>query len=109
MNAIYAVQNCIKDIRTWKTVDKFKLNEDKTEFIVIGTRAQLNKVKISQLTIGHASVPTVTSVRNLGSWFDCHDNASLTNPANPCYTICIISDVLESFQATTSLSPWYKL
>ena len=33
------------------TVDKLKLNEDKTEFIVIGTRAQLNKVKISQLTI----------------------------------------------------------
>ena len=53
-------------------VDKLKLNVDKTEFIVIGTSAQLNKVKLGQLTIGHASVPTITSVRNLGSWFDCH-------------------------------------
>ena len=56
MDAIHAVQNCIKDIRTWMTVDKLKLNEDKTEFIVIGTPAQLNKVRISQLTIGHMQV-----------------------------------------------------
>ena len=83
MDAFYAVQNCIKDIRTWMAVDKLKLDVDKTEFIVIGTSAQLNKVKISQLTIGHASVPTITSVRHLGSWFDCH--LSMTTHINKSY------------------------
>ena len=38
VDAIYAAQNCIKDIRTWMTVDKTKLKGDKTEFIVIGIR-----------------------------------------------------------------------
>ena len=38
VDAIYAAQNCIKDIRTWMTVDKMKLKGDKTEFIVISIR-----------------------------------------------------------------------
>ena len=51
--------------------DQLKLNEDKTEVILIGTQQQLDKVNIALLDIGQASVPIVRSaVRNLGSWFD---------------------------------------
>ena len=71
VDAIYAVQNCIKDTRTWMAVDKLKFHENKTEFIMTGTRAQLNKVKISQLTIGQACFDCYF-VRNLRSSFECH-------------------------------------
>jgi hypothetical protein len=37
----------MKDIRTWMTVDKLKLNDGKTEFLILGTAAQLKKVNIS--------------------------------------------------------------
>ena len=48
-----------------------KAYEDKTEIILIGTQQQLDKVNISHLEIGQASVSIVSSaVRNLGSWFD---------------------------------------
>jgi hypothetical protein len=42
--AIAAIEKCIEDIRRWTIVDKLKLNDDKTEFIIIGTSAQLSKV-----------------------------------------------------------------
>ena len=32
-----AMELCIKAIRAWTTTDKLKLNDDKTEFLIIGT------------------------------------------------------------------------
>ncbi|CAB4000445.1 RNA-directed DNA polymerase from transposon X-element [Paramuricea clavata] len=59
LEAVTSLQNCIADIKTWMTVDKLKLNDDKTEFIIIGTHAQLNKIKITELRIGQNSNPVV--------------------------------------------------
>ena len=54
------------------TADKLKLNDDKTELIVIGTRAQFDKISISELSIDHVKVSAVYNVRNLGTRFDNH-------------------------------------
>ena len=48
------------------------LNDDKTEFLIIGTRQQLSKVSIQSIKIGQTEVPPVASARNLGTWFDTH-------------------------------------
>ena len=40
--------------------------------IIIGTRQQLAKVNIDSLCVGDTSIAPVTSVKNLGSWFDEH-------------------------------------
>ena len=67
---IAALQDCITDIRSWMIADRLKLNDDKTEFMIIGTRAQLDKVNVSEIVVGQAKVPAVTIVRNLGTWLD---------------------------------------
>ena len=54
------------------TADKLKLNDDKTELIVIGTGAHLDKISISELRIDHVKMSTVCNVRNLGTLFDIH-------------------------------------
>ena len=72
LEAVTASQDCILHIKTWMTADKLKLNDDKTELIVIGTRAQLDKISISELSIDHVKVSAVCNVRNLGTWFDNH-------------------------------------
>ena len=46
------------------------MNDSKTEFMIIGTRKLLTKVNIDGLTVGESNIVPVTSVRNLGSWFD---------------------------------------
>ena len=46
------------------------LNDDKTEFLLLGTKQQLAKVDINSITVGESVVNTKPVVRNLGSWFD---------------------------------------
>ena len=41
--AISAMEVCVREIRVWVLCDKLKINEDKTEVIIIGTRQQLAK------------------------------------------------------------------
>ena len=50
--------------------DKVKLNEAKTEFLIIGTLQQLKKVRTDNLSVGDAIISPVLSARNLGAYFD---------------------------------------
>ncbi len=45
--ALKAMESCVNDIRTWMIVDKLKLNDGKTEFMVIGTKQQLSKLMLN--------------------------------------------------------------
>ena len=50
-------------------MDRLKLNPDKTEFLILGTRQQLEKVITSHLVVGESRISPSTKVKNLGSWF----------------------------------------
>ena len=50
-DAVIAMERCISDIRTWMLTDKLKLNDDETEFRLIGRNQQLSKVNIDCLTV----------------------------------------------------------
>ena len=65
------MENCIRDVRAWMR-DELMLNDDKTEFLIIGTERQLSRVSVDKIKIGQAEVSPVSSVRNLGTWFDSH-------------------------------------
>ena len=64
------MQRCIMDIREWMLSDRLKLNDDKTGFVLIGSRQQLAKVNIDALHVGDCVTPLSSAVKNLGSWFD---------------------------------------
>ena len=69
-DAVEAIEQCIQAIRSWMIKDKLRLNDNKTEFMIIGTRKQLAEVNIDGLSFGESIIAPVTSVWNLGSWFD---------------------------------------
>ena len=51
------------------------INDSKTEFMLIGTKAQLQKTKTATLTIGESIIsPSTEPLGNLGAWFDYHFN-----------------------------------
>ena len=52
--------------------DKLMLNDDKNELLVIGKERQLSRVSVDKIKIAQAEVSPVSSVRNLGTWFDSH-------------------------------------
>ena len=69
-SAVNAMCDCIMDLRKWMIRDRLMLNDDKTEFLLLGTMQQLAKVDINSITVGDFVVDTKPFVRNLGSWFD---------------------------------------
>ena len=58
------------DIRSWMTSDKLLLNDDKTEFLMIGSKQQLAKVNIDRILIGDCVIRPTGVVKNLGTWLD---------------------------------------
>ena len=77
------MEGCVKEITAWMLCDKLKINDDKTEFVIVGTRQQLSKVHVDSLAVGDAQVSPVQSVKNLGTWID--SNMSLqVNINNTC-------------------------
>ena len=64
------MQNCIAYIRKWMLQERLRLNDDKTEFIIIGTRQQLAKVNIDSMQVGESSIAPTSRVKNLGCWFN---------------------------------------
>ena len=69
-SAVKAICDCIMDLRNWMIRDRLMLNDDKTEFLLLGTKQQLAKFDINSITVGESVVNTKPVVRNLGSWFD---------------------------------------
>ena len=51
---------CIRGIRTWVWMDKLKLNDDKTELMIIGSRQQLEKVSVAELSVGDTGVASAS-------------------------------------------------
>ena len=71
------MEACLCDVRSWmiKLNDKLMISDSKTEFMLIGSKAQLQKTKITTVTIGESIIsPSTEPLRNLGAWFDCHFN-----------------------------------
>ena len=63
--------SCISDIRSWMIGKKLKINDDKTEFLII-TSPKAGFSANLQLKIGQEIVLPSTSCKSLGVMFDDH-------------------------------------
>ena len=68
---------CIAEVRSWMLTHKLKINDTKTEFMILGTPQQLSKVTTTSVSVGNASISPVQSLKNLGVTFDQHLKMSL--------------------------------
>lgn len=60
--------------------DRLMINDDKTEFLLVGTRQQLDKQDSCSITVGNNRISPSPCVKNLGSLFD--SNLSMTDHIN---------------------------
>jgi hypothetical protein len=65
--AIQQIESCIRDVQTWLSQNELVMNIQKTEFIILGTKA--SSVNTS-LTINGDTIPAKSSVRDLGVHLD---------------------------------------
>lgn len=68
--ALSSITACINEIRTWMTFNFLKLNNDKTEFLVITSLHNKRWMPDVSLSIGGDIICPSKSVRNLGVMFD---------------------------------------
>ena len=65
------MNRCLQDVKEWMSASKLKLNPDKTELILFGSKKQRERLNVCFPIdiLGNPLHPT-KSVRNLGVWFD---------------------------------------
>ena len=74
---VQKVEACISEIRSWMRKNKLKLNDDKTEYMVISSDRVKAGLCIPDLLIGATKLKPSNTVRNLGAMFD--DALKMTN------------------------------
>ena len=67
---IHSLENCINEIRDWTCNNLLKFNDGKTEFIILGTQQQLQKISHINIWIGEDMVTPVNMVCNHGFFID---------------------------------------
>ena len=69
-DAVRVMERCIEKIRHCLIHDRLLLNDDKTKFIIIGTRQQLGKLQAMNIKVGGSEIKPSSQVKNLGCWLD---------------------------------------
>ena len=68
---ILNLEKCLCDISVWMSQNKLKLNNDKTEIILFGSKKHLAELNIKSLSVAGTEVSVASEpVRNLGAMFD---------------------------------------
>ena len=82
------MQSCISDVKAWATANMLKLNDNKTELMLVTSkRTKHIHSQPTSITMGNAQIPFKQSEKNFGLALDCHltMNAHISNIARTCY------------------------
>jgi hypothetical protein len=69
-DAINELENCAVTINDWMNANKLKMNTSKTEFILFGSKTQLNKCTTTEINIAGDNVSSESFIRYLGAFLD---------------------------------------
>ena len=74
-DTISYLENCAVEIKTWMDKNRLQMNEAQTEFIIFGSKQQLEKCVTSSLHVSGEHVKGVSLIIHLGANLD--ENLSL--------------------------------
>ena len=64
---LHSMQSCISDVKAWATANMLKLNDSKTELMLVTSKRSKHLHNLpTSITIGNAQIPFKQSVKNLG-------------------------------------------
>ena len=68
------IEHCLQEVKKWMSSNKLKLNDDKSEFMVFGSKFQLKTLSDTHIKMGSAILKPSQNVKNLGVYMDSHLN-----------------------------------
>ena len=74
LEAMNKLNTCIADLRTWMLNNKLKINDSKTEFLVISSTRSKYKPDNIFITVGTSQIYPSQKCKCLGAIFDKHFN-----------------------------------
>ena len=83
---IQKIELCVMEIKDWMCGNKLKLNEDKTEIMVLGTSQKLKCLETSSINFGDVKIDFKDNVKNLGVYFD--SQLTMSHQINSLLKIC---------------------
>ena len=104
---LHSTQSCINDVKAWATAKMHKLNDNKTELMLVTSKRTKHLHNLStSITIRNAQIPFKQSVKNLGFTLDCRltMNAHVTNIAQTCYFELRRLASIRRFETSTATS-----
>ena len=69
-DAVQKLEKCAMSINNWMNENKLKMNSSKTEFIMFGSRQQLDKCSTSSINIAMDTIEKQKYIRYLGAFLD---------------------------------------
>ena len=109
---IHSMQSCIGDVKALATANKLKLNDNKTDLMLVTSKRTKHFHNLpTSITIGNAQVPFKQSVNNLCFTLDCHltMNAHFSNIARKCYFELRRLASIRRFLTSTATATLYLL
>ena len=103
---LHSMQPCISDVKAWATANMLRLNDNKTELLLITSKRTKHLHNLpTSITIGNAQIPFKQSVKNLGLTLDCHltMNAHVANIAWTYYfELCRLTTICRFLTSTAT-------
>ena len=103
---LHSMQSCISDVKAWATANMLKLNDNKTELMLVTSKKTKHLHSLpTSITIGNAQISFKKSVKNLGFTLDCHltMNAHVSNIARTCYfELCHLASIRRFLTSTAT-------
>ena len=85
---LHSIQSCISYVKAWATANMLKLNDSKTELMLVTSKRSKHLLNLpTSITMVNAQIPFKQSVKNLGFTLECHltMNAHVSNIARTCH------------------------
>ena len=60
--AVSCMESCLDGVKTWMISNKLKMNDPKTEFIIIGSHQQLAKIDLTRIRVGESRISAADDV-----------------------------------------------
>ena len=68
--ALDRLERCIEEIRRWMKDNFLKLNDSKTEFLILGAPRDLAKLPTVAVSVGDEAISPSETARNIGAYMD---------------------------------------
>ena len=103
---LHSMQSFISDVKAWATSNILKLNDNKTELMLVTSKRTKHLHNLpTSITISNAQIPIKQSVKNLGLTLDWHltMNAHVSNIAWTCiFKLCRFASIRRFLTSTAT-------